>query len=108
MLDPKEFHEKLVDYPESNLLTEEHQAIEMIFNLLRQLFGYSIDKLSKEGEKHKIEMTRIVAVVSAALVKSNEGMANYLKANNKIDDSKPISKWKMAGRYNQIARRPPR
>ena len=50
MLDPKEFHEKLVEYPATNLLPEEHQAIDMIFNLLRQLFGYSIDKLSKEKQ----------------------------------------------------------
>jgi acetyl/propionyl-CoA carboxylase alpha subunit len=67
-----------------------------------------IDKLRKEAEKYKIEMTRIVAVVSAALSQSNEGMAKYLKANDKIDNSHPVSKWKMAGRYNQIARRPPR
>jgi acetyl/propionyl-CoA carboxylase alpha subunit len=67
-----------------------------------------IDKLIKEGEEHKIEMTRIAAVVSAALAQSNERMANYLKANKKTDDSQPVSKWKMAGRYYQIARRPPR
>lgn len=50
MLDPKEFYEKLVEYPETLLLLEEQQAIEMIFTLLRQLFGYSIDKLSKEQQ----------------------------------------------------------
>ena len=53
-------------------------------------------------------MTRIVAVVSAALAKSKEGMTNYLKANKKTDKIQPVSKWKMAGRNNQIARRPPR
>jgi hypothetical protein len=50
MLDPKEFHKKLVEYPETNLLPEERQAIEMIFNLIRQLFGWSIDKLPKEQQ----------------------------------------------------------
>ena len=67
-----------------------------------------IDKLIKEGEEHKIELTRIAAVVSAVFAQSNERMVNYLKANKKTDSSQPVSKWKMAGRYYQIARRPPR
>ena len=37
-------------YPATTLLLEEHQAIEMILNLLRQLFGFSIDKLTKEQQ----------------------------------------------------------
>ena len=67
-----------------------------------------IDILSKEGKRHKIEMTRLVAAVSAALVQSNEGITNYLKIDNKTKDHQPVSKWKMAGRYDQISRRPSR
>ena len=67
-----------------------------------------IDILSKEGKRQKIEMTRLVAAVSAALVQSNEGITNYLKIDNKTKDHQPVSKWKMAGRYDQISRRPSR
>jgi pyruvate carboxylase subunit A len=66
-----------------------------------------IDRLKKDGEKHSIEMMRIAAVVSAALAQSKEGMNNYLKVSKKTDDFQPVSKWKMAGRYYQISRRPP-
>jgi pyruvate carboxylase subunit A len=65
-----------------------------------------IDKLRKEGEENKIEMTRIAAVVSAVLLKSNNGITEYLKGNNKTEDLQQVSKWKMAGRYQQINRRP--
>ncbi len=65
-----------------------------------------IDKLRKDGEEKRIEMMQIAAVVSAALTQSKEGMTNYLKASKKTDDVQPISKWKMAGRYNQLSRRP--
>jgi acetyl-CoA carboxylase biotin carboxylase subunit len=67
-----------------------------------------IDKLRKEGEEHKIEMTRTAAVVSAALVISEEGISNYLKVDKKVNELQSVSKWKMAGRYNQLARRPKR
>jgi pyruvate carboxylase subunit A len=65
-----------------------------------------IDKLRKEGEEHRVEMTRLAAVVSAALIQSKEGMINYLIVNDKTDYLQPSSKWKRAGRYNQISRRP--
>ncbi len=67
-----------------------------------------IDKLMKEGEEQRIESTRIAAIISAALAQSKEGMTNYLKVNKKIEGLQPVSKWKMAGRYHQIARRPHR
>ncbi len=50
MINPTELHEKLLNYPETNLLPKEREAIDMILNLLRQLFGYSIDKLTKEQQ----------------------------------------------------------
>ena len=50
MINPKELHTKLLNYPETNLLPEERQAIDMISTLLRQLFGFSIDKLPKEQQ----------------------------------------------------------
>jgi len=65
-----------------------------------------IDKLKKDGEENRLEMMRIAAVVSAALTKSKDGMTNYLKVRKKTDDVQPVSKWKMAGRYDQISRRP--
>jgi len=65
-----------------------------------------IDKLKKDGEENRLEMMRIAAVVSAALTKSKDGMTNYLKVSKKTDDVQPVSKWKMAGRYDQISRRP--
>ncbi len=64
-----------------------------------------IDKLRKEGEVHRNEMTRIVAVISAALAQSEEGITNYLKVDKKVNELQPVNKWKMAGRYNQLARR---
>jgi len=67
-----------------------------------------IDKLRKEGEEHNIEITRKVAAVSAALVLSENGITNYLKVNQKVNEFQPVNKWKMAGRYNQLARRPKR
>ena len=42
MINPKELHTKLLNYPETNLLPEERQAIDMISTLLRQLFGFSL------------------------------------------------------------------
>jgi pyruvate carboxylase subunit A len=65
-----------------------------------------IDKLRKEGEEHRIKMTRTAAVISAVLALSEEGITNYLKVDKKVNELQPLSKWKMAGRYNQIARRP--
>ena len=50
MINPKELHTKLLNYPATNLLPKEHQAKDMILNLLRQLFGFSIDKLPKEQQ----------------------------------------------------------
>jgi len=69
MLDPKEFHEKLLEYSETNLLLEERQAIDMIFTLLSQLFGYSIDKLSKEQQLSLV--TEIVKDCKEHLVELN-------------------------------------
>ena len=65
-----------------------------------------IDKLIKEGKIREIEMDRIAAVISAALVESKEGMTNYLKFDKKTKEIQSTSKWKMAARNNQIARRP--
>lgn len=48
ILNPNVFYEKLMDYPATVLLPEERQAIDMILTLLRQLFGFSIDNLTKE------------------------------------------------------------
>ena len=67
-----------------------------------------IDKLKKEGEKNIIEMARKVAVIAAALTQSKDGMTSYLKFDKKVDDLQSVSKWKMAGRYHQISRRPSR
>jgi hypothetical protein len=33
-------------------------------------------------------------------------MTNYLKVSKRTDIVQPVSKWKMAGRYEQISRRP--
>jgi pyruvate carboxylase subunit A len=65
-----------------------------------------IDKLKKDGEENRLEMMRIAAVVSAALTQSKDGMTNYLKVSKRTDIVQPVSKWKMAGRYEQISRRP--
>jgi len=67
-----------------------------------------IDKLKKEGEKNIIEMARKVAVIAAVLTQSRDGMTSYLKFDKKVDDHQSVSKWKMAGRFHQISRRPPR
>jgi len=67
-----------------------------------------IDKLRKEGEEHKIEMTKIAAIISAALAQSKDEISNYQKINKKPDKLQSVSKWKMSGRYNQIIRRPKR
>jgi acetyl/propionyl-CoA carboxylase alpha subunit len=67
-----------------------------------------IDKLRKEGEKQNIEMTRTAAVISAALAISGEEITNFLKIDKKVNELQPVNKWKMAGRYYQIARRPKR
>jgi acetyl-CoA carboxylase biotin carboxylase subunit len=64
-----------------------------------------IDRLRKEGEEHRIEMTRTAAVISAALAISEEGVTNYLQVDKKAVEHQPVSKWKIAGRYNQLARR---
>ena len=50
MINPTELHEKFMNYPETNLLPKEHEAIDMILTLLRQLFGFFIDKLPKEQQ----------------------------------------------------------
>ncbi len=63
-----------------------------------------IEELHKEGEEHRIEMTRKAAVVSAALILSEKGITNYLKVDKKVNEPE-ASKWKMAGRYDQLARR---
>lgn len=63
-----------------------------------------IEEMAKEGEECRIEMTRKAAVVSAALVLSEEGITNYLKVDKKVSEPE-VSKWKMAGRYDQLARR---
>jgi hypothetical protein len=68
MIDPTELHEKLLNYPETILLPEEHQAIDMILTLLRQLFGYSIDKLTREKQLSLI--TEIVKDCKEYLVKT--------------------------------------
>jgi pyruvate carboxylase subunit A len=65
-----------------------------------------IDKLKKDGEENRLEMMQIAAVVSAALTQSKDGMTNYLKVSKRTDIVQPVSKWKMAGRYEQISRRP--
>ena len=65
-----------------------------------------IDKLKKDGEESRLEMMRIAAVVSAAIIQSKEGITNYLKVSKRTEDVQPVSKWKMAGRYDQISRRP--
>jgi acetyl-CoA carboxylase biotin carboxylase subunit len=67
-----------------------------------------IDKLKKEGETNIVEMARKVAVIAAALTQSKDGMTSYIKFDKKIDGFQSVSKWKMAGRYYQISRRPPR
>ncbi len=65
-----------------------------------------VEKLKKDGEENRLEMLRIAAVVSAALTQSKDGMTNYLKVSKKTDDVQQVNKWKMAGRYEQISRRP--
>jgi pyruvate carboxylase len=67
-----------------------------------------VDKLRIESEKIKKEMTRTVAIISAALTSSEGGITNYLKVDKKVNEPRVASKWKMAGRNRQISRRPPR
>ncbi len=66
-----------------------------------------IRELHAEAEEHRIEMTRKAAAVSVALALSKEGLTDYQKGVEKIgtSQSRPESKWKMAGRYEQLARR---
>ena len=71
------------------------------------VFNYAGEKLKKDGAENKTEMMRIAAIVSAALVQSEDGMANYIKVSKKTDNIQQISKWKLAGRYDQMGRRPP-
>lgn len=64
-----------------------------------------IEKLRKEGKELRIEMIKKAAVVSAALALSKEGIVDYLKIDEKVGEFQPASEWKMAGRYEQFARR---
>ena len=67
-----------------------------------------VESLCKEGEEHRIEMTRKAVAVSAALALSKEGITNYLKMDEKANEYQRDSKWKTAGRHAQLARRPKR
>lgn len=62
-------------------------------------------QMREEGEEHKREMARKAAVVSVALAMSQEGIRAYLKKGETARGFQPVSKWKMAGRYEQLARR---
>jgi pyruvate carboxylase subunit A len=64
-----------------------------------------IERLCREGEDHKLEMTRKAAAVSAALALSKEGITMHLKTDRESNEPPPVSKWKMAGRYAQLIRR---
>lgn len=63
-----------------------------------------IEKLREEGEQHRIEMTRKAVAIAAALVHSKEGLSNHLDGEGMARDPQPVSKWKMAGRYELLAR----
>lgn len=64
-----------------------------------------IEKLREEGRELRIEMKRKAVAVSAALAQSKDGIANYLRMDRDAKQARPASKWKMAGRYEQLARR---
>ena len=64
-----------------------------------------IEELCKEGEEDKLKMRRKAAVISVALALSEEGISSYIKRGEKAQEIRPVSKWKMAGRYEQLARR---
>lgn len=64
-----------------------------------------VEELRKEGTKLRIEMKKKAAAISAALAMSKEGTANYLKVDQASERERQTGKWKMAGRYEQLAQR---
>lgn len=64
-----------------------------------------IEELCAEGERNREEMRRKAAAVSVALALSREGMSDYLKKEARPEVTAHVSNWKMAGRYDQLARR---
>jgi len=64
-----------------------------------------VELLREEGEELKNEMTRKAAVMAVALAMSQDGITAYLKRSETAGELRPTSKWKMAGRYEQLARR---
>jgi acetyl/propionyl-CoA carboxylase alpha subunit len=61
--------------------------------------------LHEEGKGHRSRMTRKAAALSAALAISKEGMEGRLKGSEKVRVPPRSSKWKMAGRSEQLNRR---
>ena len=64
-----------------------------------------IEELCRVGEKNRAEMKRRAAAVSVALALSRGGMSDFMKKEERTEAIAPVSSWKMAGRYDQLARR---
>ncbi len=64
-----------------------------------------LDRLRKEGEQQRMEMVHKAAAISAALALSKDGIINYLQTERTEERIQRPEKWKMAGRYDQMARR---
>lgn len=64
-----------------------------------------IENLRKEGRELRIEMNKKAAAISAALAMSKEGITNYLIVDQAAKQVRTAGKWRMAGRYEQLARR---
>lgn len=64
-----------------------------------------LEKLRREGEQQRIDVVHKAAAISAALAMSKDGITNYLQTDRVETTAQESDKWKMAGRYDQMARR---
>jgi acetyl-CoA carboxylase biotin carboxylase subunit len=64
-----------------------------------------VDKLRKEGEELRVELRKRAAAISAALALSKVGIRNYLRTELEGTEMQKESRWKTAGRQEQLARR---
>jgi pyruvate carboxylase subunit A len=90
------FHLKVLDNPQ-------FRKGEIDTNFIKNI-GI-VDTLMKEGLAHRKEMARNAAVIAAAIAMSKEGIEEHLKINKNGNRPQQSSKWKMAGRHEQFARR---
>ncbi len=63
-----------------------------------------VDKLLKDRKKHRSEITQNVAVIAAAIMKSKNGIKAFVKEEKNTTHGQSDSKWKTAGRCEQLSR----